>query len=461
MGTRPTILVIDDEPKLHKILARLLRPELLIESAYSGLEGLKKVELISPDLIILDLRIPQMSGMSVLKKLKEKKKDIPVIILTSYGNVTSAVQAIKLGATDYIEKPFDNKKLKQMLIKLLEGRKKVQDLQEKLGIIGKSPPIKKVWQMVEKFGPTDLPVLLQGETGTGKELFSRAIHALSKRSSGPFVPVECSSLPESLIESEIFGYKKGAFTDAYKDKPGRLECANGGTLFLDEVSNLPLRDQAKFLRVLQERQYVPLGANKPEDVDIRLVSATNADLIGAIERGNFREDLYYRINGVVIELPPLRERKGDIELLAHHFVKKYGRKYNKQSLEISDEAIDLLSSYSWPGNVRELEYVIAQAVILADSVILPSHLHLHFHKYALVKSDNTKKGIELEIRFDPDKGPVDLKKIKKKVAEKIERLIINEVRKKTLLNQTELAKYLGIDPKTLRSKMKDNFDANQ
>jgi DNA-binding NtrC family response regulator len=457
MNSNPTVLVIDDEQGAHQALTRLLESEFSVHPAYSGPEGLKKVDLVMPDLILLDMRMPEMSGLTVLKKLRQKDNNIPVIILTAYGNVGSAVQAIKLGAADYIEKPFADGKLRQAMRTILKGKQDIEELSSQLGIVGKSLRIQEVWRLVKRYGSTDLPVLLQGETGTGKELFARALHEISKRHQGPFVPVDCSALPESLVESEIFGYDKGAFTDAERSKPGRLEWANGGTLLLDEIGNLPLRYQAKLLRVLQEQRYVPLGARESRSLDVRLVSASNTDLNKATQHGSFREDLYYRISGVIIELPPLREREGDIEVIARYFVEKYGRKYHKPGLEISDEAIALLLSYHWPGNVRELEHVIAGAVILANQIILPEHLPLHSQKEIFTSGGNGTRGIRLELKFgcNTDK-PIDLKKIKRKLTERAERLIITEVKKRVTLNQTELAKFLGLDPKTLRSKLKND-----
>ena len=458
MSKNPAILVIDDEPAIRESLTRLLEPEFSTHTACSGIEGLTMVDLIAPDLVLLDMRMPQMSGLTILKKLKENSKDIPVIILTAYGSVNSAVRAIKLGAADYIEKPFESQKLKQVVRTILKRKQDIEELSSLLGIVGKSPPIQEVWQLVERYGPTDLPILLQGETGTGKELFARALHQVSKQCKEPFVPIDCSVLPESLVESEIFGYEKGAFTDAKKSKAGRLEWANGGTVLLDEIGNLPLSYQAKFLRVLQEKRYIPLGARKSRSLDIRPLSASNIDLGQAIQHGSFREDLYYRVSGVIIELPPLREREGDIKLLARYFIEKYGRKYNKQALEISDEAMDLLLSYHWPGNIRELEHLITRAVISAGKTILPEHLLLRSQKEILTSAGNGKRAIRLELEVGcSTEDPIDLKKIKREIEGKAERLIIAEVKKKRAsLNQTELAKFLGIDTKTLRSKIKND-----
>ena len=458
MSKNPAILVIDDEPAIRESLTRLLEPEFSTHTACSGIEGLTMVDLIAPDLVLLDMRMPQMSGLTILKKLKENSKDIPVIILTAYGSVNSAVRAIKLGAADYIEKPFESQKLKQVVRTILKRKQDIEELSSLLGIVGKSPPIQEVWQLVERYGPTDLPILLQGETGTGKELFARALHQVSKQCKEPFVPIDCSVLPESLVESEIFGYEKGAFTDAKKSKAGRLEWANGGTVLLDEIGNLPLSYQAKFLRVLQEKRYIPLGARKSRSLDIRPLSASNIDLGQAIQHGSFREDLYYRVSGVIIELPPLRERGSDIKLLARYFIEKYGRKYNKQALEISDEAMDLLLSYHWPGNIRELEHLITRAVISAGKTILPEHLLLRSQKEILTSAGNVKRAIRLELEVGcSTEDPIDLKKIKREIEGKAERLIIAEVKKKRAsLNQTELAKFLGIDTKTLRSKIKND-----
>jgi len=455
-----TILVIDDEPGIHKSLELLLMPDFSIHTALSGTEGLHKASVISPDLILLDLVMPQMSGMEVLKRLTQAGDAIPVVIFTAYGSVDSAVQAIKLGAVNYIEKPFDGHKLKQIVRKCLERGKSFQSLSSRQDIIGESPQIMKVWQMVEKYGSTDLPILLQGETGTGKELFAKAIHEISKRQQEPLVPFDCSIIPETLFESEIFGYKKGAFTGADAHKPGQIYLADKGTFFLDEISNLPLQYQAKLLRVIQERQYIPLGATTAETVDVRFISSSNINLEEAMQRGAFRSDLYYRISGVCIEIPSLREREGDIEILAQYFIAKYATQFGKPNLKISDGAMELLISYPWPGNVRQLKHVMGAAVASTDRVILPEHLSSNALQEVLVSLDE-----DSIVRFDLNiscnfTNHIDLKKLEKKIVAEFGSRIITEAKRRLSLNQTELAEFLGMDPKTLRAKIRRKKNKN-
>lgn len=451
-----TILVVDDEPGMHKSLNRLLRPDFSVYTAISGEDGLEKADAISPDLILLDLCMPQMSGMEVLKNLTRAGRDTPVIMLTGHGSVRSAIRAIKLGAVDYIEKPFDNGKLKQTVNEVLKERKSSRKLPCRQNIMGESPQIQKVWRLIEKYGPTDLPILLQGETGTGKELFAGAIHEISKRSLEAFVPVDCSTIPETLFESEIFGYERGAFTGASISKRGQLDWADGGTFFLDEISNLPLMYQAKLLRVVQERQYVPLGAKAAKKVDVRFISSCNVALNEVVKNGTFREDLYYRVSGVCIELPPLREREGDTELLARYFTDKYAKSYNRPVLEISHETMKLLLSYPWPGNVRELEHTIGSAVASAGRVMLPVHLPPNFQRGMFVSKGNGNGKVKFELSFTCDiTQPIDLKEFKKKIAAEAESSMITEVKKRLSLSQLDMAKFLGIDPKTLRTKVRN------
>lgn len=449
-----TILVIDDEPGIHESLKFLLLPDFSIHTALSGVEGLQKAEVMSPDLILLDLVMPQMGGMEVLKRLSKTENDTPVIIFTAYGSIGSAVQAMKLGAVDYIEKPFDGHRLKQTVKECLEREESFQNLPSRQNIIGESPQIKKVWQMVEKYGTTDLPVLLQGETGTGKELFARAIHEISKRRQEPFMPFDCSVIPESLFESEMFGYEKGAFTGANIRKHGHMYLADKGSFFLDEISNLPLQYQAKLLRVIQERQFAPLGAITTKTIDVRFISSSNINLEESILDGMFRSDLYYRISGVCIEIPPIREREGDIELLAQYFTAKFAVQLGKPNLEISNEAINLLLSYPWPGNVRQLKHAIGVAAASADRVMLPEHLPSNIMQGVSVSARvNGMLKFDLSVNCDFTKH-IDLKELEKKTIANLENRIIIEAKKRTSLNQMELADFLGIDPKTLRSKIR-------
>jgi two-component system response regulator AtoC len=449
------ILVIDDEPGIHKCLNLLLRPDYSVHAALSGEEGLEKMDVISPDLVLLDLIMPRMSGMEVLNRLSQDGRDVPTIIFTAHGSVDSAVRAIKLGAVDYIEKPFDDQKFKQTVRQILKGRRSFRSLSACQNIVGESPQIQKVWSLVEKYGPTDLPILLQGETGTGKELFANAIHEISKRSHEPFVPVDCSTIPETLFESEIFGYERGAFTGANISKPGQLDWADGGTFYLDEIPNLPLPYQAKLLRVIQERQYVPLGARTAKQVDVRFISSSNIDLSEAVQRDAFRQDLYYRTAGVCIELPPLRERKGDVELLAQYFIDKYSGMYHKVGMETSRQAMELLLSYPWPGNVREMEHAMGAAVASADRVVLPEHLPPSLRRSTTVSKGNGNGKARFELSFACDvTKPIDLKELRRRIASDVERAIIAEVKRRHSLSQTELASFLGLDPKTLRAKSK-------
>lgn len=329
---------------------------------------------------------------------------------------------------------------------------------KKTSIIGESPQIRKVWQLAESFAPTDIPILLQGETGTGKELFARALHELSKRGRGPFVPIDCAALPQSLVESELFGYERGAFTGADRPKPGRMELARGGTILLDEVGNFPFSYQIKLLRCIQDREFLPLGARSVniKPLDVRFISATNVNLREAVKKGSFREDLYYRLNGITIDIPPLREREGDVELLVHHFIRKYGTIYGKPVLEVSAQAMELFTSYPWPGNVRELEHTVRMAIISANGVVLPWHLPAYLERF---REAEDQKEFVLEFGFCGDVGrPVDLKKVKAAAAAQAERQVICELIKRVHLKKGALAKLLGIDAKTLRAKLKEIED---
>jgi DNA-binding NtrC family response regulator len=392
------VLVIDDEPAIRESLHDLLTFEggYTVELAETGTEGLAKLARSGYDLVLLDLMMPDMSGMDVLREVRERDRETPIFMITAYGSLQAAVDALKAGADDYFPKPFENDKL----IREIEGvitRRRLEfentHLKRALkqrysfpNIIGKSEKMVRVLDLVGQVASSRATILITGETGTGKELIAKAIHANSPRSDFLFIPVNSGSLPPDLLESTLFGHVKGAFTSAIQTKKGYFEVANRGTIFFDEIGTIGADTQAKLLRVIQEREFIPLGANEPIRVDVRILAATNADLRKLVEEGKFREDLYYRLNVIDIQLPPLRERKEDIHLLTSHFFTKYCRENekfldggNNSVLTFAPDAMQLLMEHNWPGNVRELENVVERAVVLAyDQVVpldvLPEHL---------------------------------------------------------------------------------------
>lgn len=466
MDKSKRILIIDDNQDFTRSLSNTLE-DYKVFSAASGVEGLEKAEKLKPHLVLLDLKMPGIGGMEVLQALK-KIGDIPVVMMTAYGKVDLAVRAMKLGAEDFLMKPIDNEKLKREINKFFSLRAKPwRDLTARQQIVGDSGQMRKVWEMVNKFAPSDVTILLEGESGTGKELFARTIHEVSKRNEGPFVALDCGSFPDTLVESEFFGYEKGAFTGAGENKMGLFESANGGTLLLDEISNLSLNAQAKLLRVLQDRHIYHLGSkgSRPIDIDFRLIAATNANLQEMIKTKRFREDLYFRISTVTIGIPPLRERVGDIRGLVNHFLKLYNKKFGATVSGISQECIAILKNYHWPGNVRELQNVIKYSTLFAEDVIYPSHLPEYLRSDISMLTDYAKAqlpifpaegneiSMEIKFGFDMEKG-IHLKELTAKAAEAAERKIIDEVMKKKKFTPAQLAEFLGVDPKTLRAKLK-------
>jgi two-component system NtrC family response regulator len=379
------ILVVDDEKNYLVVLDALLSEaghEVI--SASGGAQALILLEEDEPDLMLTDMRMPQMSGLELIGKVKERHPDLLVIVMTAYGTVENAVEAMKSGAVDYIMKPFENQELLLTMDKALKVRKLLAQnrlLREEanraqgLGnIVGASRPMRQVFELLEKVAATRATVLITGESGTGKELIARAIHARSPRADEAFVAVNCMALTETLLESELFGHEKGAFTGAANRRKGRFEMADKGTLFLDEVGEIAPSLQVKLLRVLQERAFERVGGGITINTDVRLVAATNRDLAQAVETGRFREDLYYRLNVVRLELPPLRERKEDLPSLVAHFVRKYALEMGRPAPEIAPEAMRSLYEHAWPGNVRELENALERAVILAGEKIQPGDL---------------------------------------------------------------------------------------
>ncbi len=410
------ILIVDDELSMREFLELMLSKEdYRVTSAESGGQANALLEEQFFDLVLLDIRLGDMSGLDVLRKAKSLHPGSIVIMISAYATAENAVEAMNEGAYDYLPKPFDNEELKNTISKALE-LKNLQDekaridsdLKESLHyglIVGNSPRMQHIYEVIEQVAPTRTNVLITGESGTGKELIARAIHNQSQRRDKPFVVINCGSIPENLVESEFFGYKKGAFTGANQDKKGLFEAADTGTLFLDEIGELSPQMQVKLLRVLQERGFKPVGANEDVSVDIRIIAATNKNIEEEVIAGRFREDLFYRINVVEIKVPALRERKGDIRALAQHFLEKYSREAGKEITKISSYAVDLLNKYDFPGNIRELENLIERSVALSSTnILLPDSLALSIHKRRWIEGienrrfdlDEVAKGVALD-----------------------------------------------------------------
>ena len=452
------ILVVDDEEIVIRSCLRVLEGNgYEIDVAHDGHEALRKVESNTYDVMILDIMMPNLGGMEVLRRVKETHPDIDVIMITGLSQIETAVQAMKLGAFDYISKPFEPDELKLVVQRARERR---QLLQENLNlksavsskyrfdnIIGSSPPMQAVYRLVAQCAPTNSTVLLTGESGTGKELIARAIHYNSLRKDKPFVAVDCNSLSENLLESELFGHVKGAFTGAVTSKKGMFEVAGSGSLFLDEIGNFSLATQAKLLRVLQEREFRAVGDTRMQTANFRLITATNRDLNAMVLAGTFRDDLYYRINIFPIHVPALRERRDDIPTLAYHFLKTFSAELGKKVTDISEGAMSALANYSWPGNVRELENVIQRAAILtSDTVIRRAHL--------VNIVDPSRRPDDFAVPRTGD----ELKRLKKaareKSVEEIEKQFVLEALKRNQWNVTKSAEDTGLQRPNFQALMK-------
>jgi DNA-binding NtrC family response regulator len=379
------ILLVDDEEIVLRSCQRILGGEYDVDVAHDGLEALAKVNASDYDVVVLDIKMPKLDGIEVLRRVKEARPDVDIIMVTGLHEISTAVKAMKLGALDYLPKPFEPDQLEMAVARAFDRRATLQGAADTDGnggpayrfenIIGASPAMQTVFRLVARCAPTNSTVMLRGESGTGKELIARAIHYNSLRRDHPFVPVDCTSLSESLLESELFGHVKGSFTGAVVNKKGLFETADGGTLFLDEIGNITLSTQAKLLRFIEEREFKAVGDTRTQKVDIRLITATNKDLEGMVTDGEFRDDLYYRINIFPIEIPPLRKRRDDIPALATHFLNLCSAEMGQPPGEFSPGAMNLLLNHDWPGNVRELENVVERAVILASGdVIRQGHL---------------------------------------------------------------------------------------
>ncbi len=469
------ILIIDDEITIRRVLDRMLR-ELghATEQAESGESGLLAARVRRPDLILLDVNMGGMDGLETLSRLCREVPGVPVVIMTGQGSVETAVSAFKLGAVDFVTKPFDQHKLRTTLHALLVAPSDGPAAAAS-SLVGESPRFRETMALAIKFARPDINILLEGETGTGKELFAGAIHAASKRRDGPFIAVDCSILSASLIESELFGHEKGAFTGASSAHTGYFQRADGGTLFLDEIGNLPLPFQAKLLRVLQERSIARVGGRETIKLDIRVVSATNVSVREAVRAGTFRMDLYYRLGEVTLSLPPLRERTGDIERLALHFTRRYAAQFGLQARSLSPRALELLCAHSWPGNVRELEGVIKSAVVLAGERVEPEDLpreiterrspSLHDAAPASVRRPSapppsnplpgpSSEQFRMEITFGTEEEKLDLKALAQSATEKAERAVLQAMLQKRRYSHADLARRMNIDVKTLRAKLR-------
>jgi DNA-binding NtrC family response regulator len=377
----PAILIVEDEPKMLRLLELNLTEEgYTTHTAANAETGLNTLRQEKIDLVVTDLKLPGMDGLEFLQAVKRTDARIPVIVMTAYGTVETAVEAMKAGASDYVLKPFSLEEMKLIVRKELDVhslREENRSLREALGrryefknIVARSPKMQEVLATVERVAPTNSTILLGGESGVGKDMIARALHQHSRRVAGPFVKINCTAIPENLLESELFGYEKGAFTGAVSSKPGKFELADKGTIFLDEIGDVPGTTQVRLLRVLQDREFERLGGTKTLKVDVRVVAATNQDLRAALEQGTFREDLYYRLNVVPINIPPLRERKEDVPYLVDHFIERFVRESGKPIKGITPAAQKMLMEFHWPGNVRELENIIERAVSLSAGAML-------------------------------------------------------------------------------------------
>ncbi len=444
------VLVIDDEVDMLENCTRLLsRLGYEVVTEADSAKGSLLYERERPDLVLTDLRMQGLDGLGVLRAIRASDPEATVILVTAFATIETAVEAIKEGAFDYLPKPFSADQLKVCVERALEQRRLREEnrrLLEQLtatyrfdNIIGRSLPMIQVFETIKKVAKSEANILIIGETGTGKELIARSLHVNSRRAAGPFIPVDCASLPENLLESELFGHEKGAFTGAQATRPGLFEFANGGTIFLDEVGDISLNLQAKLLRVLQEREVRRVGSNRIIEVDVRVISATNRDLAHSVAAGGFREDLYYRLNVISIPLPPLRDRKGDVPLIAHHYLKKYAASSGKEVRGITPEAMRLLEEHAWPGNVRELQNVIERAVVLAEHELLrPQELPEHIR-------------IKVEAVSPKD---LPLKRAKEEWAASFERDYLIQLLKRHDGNISQAAKTACVDRKTVHRLMK-------
>ncbi len=455
------VLVADDEVSLRTVLGAVLRRQgYTVTTVCDGEEALEALESGPFAALLTDLRMPKLDGMGLLRQVARRWPDMPVILLTAHGTVDVAVEALKIGAFDFLSKGCDNAEVAEVVGKAVATRTMrlaqpspvvvAPDQKEKgrFGLIGTSQTMQAVFSIVEKVAMTPSTVLITGESGTGKELIAKALHQHSARQDKPFIRVNCAAIPDTLIESELFGYEKGAFTGATNSKPGRFELAHEGTLFLDEIGEISTEMQVKLLRAIQESEFERVGGVTTKRVNVRLVTATNRDLAAEVQAGRFREDLFYRLNVVPVRLPPLRERKEDIGLLAGHLLEKYSKRLKKPAIKLAAEALDVLQAYDWPGNIRELENVLERTLLFCEADVigveaLPPELQL------------PTKLATGPLAMDLPVGVTDLKGAVRLITRRIEREMIDRALEETGRNVTKTARQLGISRKSLQTKMKE------
>lgn len=468
MTDKPRVLIVDDEVNIRRVLQAMLKRagyETIVGE--DGREALQKVEEDGPfDAVITDLKMPRLDGMELLRILTEKHPDIPVIMITAHGSVGSAVEAVKLGAFDYVEKPFEQEALRQIVAKATRSawidRKHARPVQEKTpsqgryGLIGSTPAMTEIFDIIDRVADTPSTVMISGESGTGKELVAKALHSKSSRKNKPFIKINCAAIPETLIESELFGHERGAFTGATSTKPGRFELADGGTLLLDEVGEIPLPMQVKLLRAIQESEFERVGGVKTLRVDVRLIAATNMDLEEEIRNNNFREDLYYRLNVVPIRMSALRDRADDVPELAEHFLAKFNKRLVKKVEGFHPSAMGVLRTYSWPGNIRELENVVERTLLFCDRELI----HVEDLPKEIRTSVDHEEGSRAVNEALSEGGSVpvgekSLKDVVKLETKRVEKNMIRRALEETGGNVTRAAKLLGISRKGLQIKMKE------
>ena len=441
MITKQKILIVDDENDMRETMRTILKNKYLVQAASSGQDALDHIKKATFSLVLLDLRMPKMDGVETLKKIRETDPSLPVIIVSASKDIKSAVECIKIGAEDYISKPFEVDELMAIIDKSLEKKQLIKEnmyLKEISGnsrqLIGNNHQIIKIKELIGSIAPTDSTVLIQGESGTGKEIAARSIHDQSSRKNKPFVAINCAAIPENLLESELFGYERGAFTGAIERKIGKFELADGGTLFLDEIGCMSPSMQSKLLRILEEKAFERLGGNTRVEVDVRIISATNIDFDKTISEGKFRGDLYYRLNVIPIKMPPLRERRDDLDAFISYFIIKFNKDFNKKITRIAPAVYKRLASYEFPGNVRELQNLMERAVALSPGETI--HEESIFGLSSQNSQDSQQENIQL-----------------KDACEAFERNIITKTLRDHNWNQTKAAQKLGIARTTLASKV--------